>query len=385
MRCACRTIEPRSGARASKKARRTRAFLQRNDTVEQGLAEREGFEPSIRDKRIHAFQACAFNHSATSPEGRASYTSGSARRNCARRASLRFFTRMMRRHSGVVSGLPRTPHRFPTLRHPKRAPFGSMHSRVSASIHVKDAPHTPCAACPVRKRALFEQVATEHLDWTQRFRSNQVCVEAKHDVLREGETAEYFYTLFSGWMILYKSLPSGKRQIVRIALPGDLVGFQPVLQAPLGYSAQTLTPVELCAFPRADLAHMLAARPELAIRLALMNAQDMALCHSHLLGMGRKSAKERVAFFLLEMWRRVRAMGELMPSHADGGIDFPIAQEEIADAVGLTTVHVNRTLKELRDAGLATSSQRRLTIHDEPALEALAEFDARALLDHARL
>ena len=260
-----------------------------------------------------------------------------------------------------------------------------MSSRTPGNVRIKDAPHTHCAECPVRDRALFENVPLEHLDWTQQFRSNQFIVRPKHDLLREGEPAEYVYTLFSGWMIFYKSLPSGKRQILRFALSGDLIGFQPVLQAPMNYSVRTLTEVELCAFPRAKLGTMLEERPELATRLALMNARDAALCQHHLLGTGRKSAKERVAFLLLEILYRVRSMGQIMSVHEDGSIDFPVAQEEIGDAVGLTTVHVNRTLKELRDEGLVTNNHRRLTVHDEGTLKEIAQFDPHTVLGHPLL
>ena len=245
---------------------------------------------------------------------------------------------------------------------------------VSRMRRIPIAPNARCVSAPL-----------EHLDWTQQFRSNQFIVRPKHDLLREGEPAEYVYTLFSGWMIFYKSLPSGKRQILRFALPGDLIGFQPVLQAPMNYSVRTLTEVELCAFPRAKLGTMLEERPELATRLALMNARDAALCQHHLLGTGRKSAKERVAFLLLEILYRVRSMEQIMSVHEDGSIDFPVAQEEIGDAVGLTTVHVNRTLKELRDEGLVTNNHRRLTVHDEGTLKEIAQFDPHTVLGHPLL
>ncbi|MGB0721382.1 MAG: Crp/Fnr family transcriptional regulator [Gammaproteobacteria bacterium] len=261
-----------------------------------------------------------------------------------------------------------------------------MTNKSSGNIRPRTPPLTQCAVCPVRKRALFEGVPEEHLNWTQQFRLNQLVVPAKQDYLHEGSESDSVYTLFSGWSILYKTLPSGKRQILRFALPGDLIGFQHNLRSPMQYSAQALTESVYCAFPRARMGEMLSERPELATRLALMNARDTALCHQHLLGTGRKTAKERVAFLLLELYHRVMSLADIMPDAVDDdAIEFPVAQEEIGDAVGLTTVHVNRTLRELRDEGLVACSHRRLRILDDARMSEIGQFDKGVVLSHPLL
>lgn len=261
-----------------------------------------------------------------------------------------------------------------------------MTTKLSGNIRPRTPPLTQCAACPVRELALFEGVPEEHLSWTQQYRANQLVVPAKQDFLHEGSESDFVYTLFSGWAILYKTLPSGKRQIIRFALPGDLIGFQHNLKAPMHYSAQALTESVYCAFPRARMGEMLTQRPELATRLALMSARDSALCQQHLLGTGRKTAKERVAFLLLELYHRVRSLADVMPDAIDGdAVEFPVAQEEIGDAVGLTTVHVNRTLRELRDEGLVACSHRRLCILDDERLSEIGQFDKAVVLSHPLL
>lgn len=229
-----------------------------------------------------------------------------------------------------------------------------------------------CAVCPVRRRALFNGVPEHQLEWTQHFRSYQAEVCAKHNIFLEGEICTHAFTLFEGWAAVYKTLPNGKRQIMRFALPGDFLGFQPNLDGPMIYGVFAITKCVLCAFPRTTLKEMLQNNKELAMQMAFMNAKYMELCQYHLMGTGRQSARERIAFLLLELYHR-------SISHQDqehnGFIPFPVCQEEIADAVGLTTVHVNRTLKELKEDGLLSCSGRRLVIEDEKRLSDIANFD----------
>lgn len=257
-----------------------------------------------------------------------------------------------------------------------------MPHRPTGSIRAKPEPHTRCIECPVRELALFKGIPEDRLDWTQGFRQSQYEATPKQHLYHEGQKADFAFTLFAGWVVLYKSLDNGKRQILRFALPGDFLGFQPNLEGPMSHSAQALTTATLCAFPRNKLQSMFSERAELGTRMAQMNAQYMALCQHHLLGTGRKSAKERIAFLLIELFHRIQGLGEIIPSSTEHSIEFPVAQEEIGDAVGLTTVHVNRTLKELREEGLLDIANRRLTVHEPDALAELAHFDPAVLAHH---
>jgi CRP-like cAMP-binding protein len=251
---------------------------------------------------------------------------------------------------------------------------------LAKQIHTPVSAQTQCGECPIRQHALFQGVESGHLEWTQQYRANQLQLAAKKVIYQEGLNSEYAYTLYSGWVALYKSLANGKRQITRFALPGDFLGFQPNLIGPCLQSAQSLTPVVLCAFPRKRLLMMMKERPELATNMSIMTARDMALCQQHLLGTGRKSAKERVAFLLLELYHRACAIKKLLPPQENDWIDFPIAQEDIADAVGLTTVHVNRTMQDLRHEGFIEYATKRLRIPNIEALATLAEFNVEDLV-----
>lgn len=235
-------------------------------------------------------------------------------------------------------------------------------------------PHTPCTECWVRQLALFGGVPPERLSDTQRYRRGQFLLAPRQHLYRSGERHPYLYSLHDGWAILYHAVEGRKRQIIRFLLPGDFFGLQAACDGPMSHSVQAVTEAVVCAFPRDHLDAMLRDAPEIASRLAAISARDMQECQHHLVGTGRKRAIERLAYLLLELYHRCRLRGRVEAN----SVQLPLAQEDLADAVGLTTVHVNRTLRELRERGLIRYHDRRLVILDEPALTEIAQFDETA-------
>lgn len=244
-------------------------------------------------------------------------------------------------------------------------------------------PLTDCNECPVREMALFKGVSENNLNWTQNFRKEQIQIAARSKIFQEGETHDFVYTLFSGWGILYKTVSNnGKRQILRFLLPGDLIGYQTNASGVISHSAGTITQSVLCAFPRAKLNPMLKENPELAIRLVNMESRDMSLCQNHLMAAGRKTAKESIAFLLMELFYRVQYQASDNYHSAEKMIDFPITQEDIGDALGLTNVHVNRVIKELVSENLVSCHKKKLVIFDEKVLCEIAEFTPDMIAPH---
>jgi CRP-like cAMP-binding protein len=231
---------------------------------------------------------------------------------------------------------------------------------------------TVCTDCTVRRLALFHGIPEDELQWTANYRSEQYKVKARKEVYRESQPGEFMFTLYHGWFALYKTLDSGKRQILRVALPGDILGFQANLDAPMTHSAMSLSDSVLCAFPRKTLPELLRNHPHVAKRLAELNARDMNICQSRLLTIGQQSAIERIAFFCSELFYRMKA---IYKDHEEKQISFPLSQEDIGDATGLTKIHVNRTLRTLREQGLMEISAKILTVHDIDALCELGNFD----------
>jgi len=210
------------------------------------------------------------------------------------------------------------------------------------------------------------------MSWTQAYRSSQYTAHARKEIYRESHPSEFMFTVYHGWIAMFKTLDNGKRQILRIALPGDMLGFQSNLEAPMTHSAITLTDSVLCAFPRNDMPELLRKNLSVSKRLTELNARDMNICQNRLLTIGQQSAIERIAFFCCELFYRIKAIYN--ENQADG-IFFPLSQEDIGDATGLTKIHVNRTLKTMREQGLMEISSKKLKIIDIDALCKLGNFD----------
>jgi len=242
-------------------------------------------------------------------------------------------------------------------------------------IQIRKDPQTKCTQCPIRKLALFQGVSPDRLEWTQKYRDQQFVVPAKTTLYREGTVTDYVYTLFDGWVAMYQTSKEGKRQILRFALPGDFLGFQTDQRGLISHSVVAISKSMVCGFPRNRLQEMFEETPSLALRLASMGSRDMNLCQHHQAFRSRKDAYESIAFLLLELFHRTR---EHMNHHydpVDNSITFPLTQEDIGDAVGLTNVHVNRILRQFHKLGMIDCHHKRLHILDEEKLSDMGEFD----------
>ncbi len=241
-------------------------------------------------------------------------------------------------------------------------------------VRVRSQPHTKCTDCPIRNMALFQGVPKERLEWTQKYRQHQFIVPAKTRLYIERSKPEYVYTLFDGWMAMYQTSQTGKRQILRFALPGDFLGFQADANGVISHSVSALTESIVCGFPRHRLKKMFDEQPILALRLATMESRDMSLCQHHQTFGSRKDAHESIAFLLLELFHRTRKQMSHHYNRQDNSITFPLTQEDIGDAVGLTNVHVNRILREFTRENVIDCHRRRLRILNEDRLAEIGEF-----------
>ncbi|MEN8251219.1 MAG: Crp/Fnr family transcriptional regulator [Bacteroidota bacterium] len=242
-------------------------------------------------------------------------------------------------------------------------------------IQIRKQPNTKCTQCPILNLALFQGVPPDRLEWTQKYREQQFIVPSKATLYREGSETDYVYTLFDGWMAMYQTSKEGKRHILRFVLPGDFLGFQTDQNGMIAHSVSALSESIVCGFPRNQLQEMFEETPTLALRLASMGSKDMNLCQHHQAFQSRKDAYESIAFLLLELFHRIRLH---MNHHYDpvtNSIVFPLTQEDIGDAVGLTKVHVNRILRHFHKLDLIDCHHKRLRILDEKKLSDMGEFD----------
>jgi len=195
--------------------------------------------------------------------------------------------------------------------------------------------------------------------------------------VNQGEVDQPAYILASGWACSYKLLPDGGRQIIDFQIPGDFLGLRSVLFRSADYNVEPVTRIEASEIRTTDLLNAFTDNPRLATAVLWAVSRDEAILVEHLVGLGRRNATERTAHFLLELAARLRLVG--LGSKA--GYACPLSQYLLADALGLSAVHVNRVLRELREDGLVTFQKGEVQFDDFERLVTLADFD-RGYLDH---
>lgn len=176
------------------------------------------------------------------------------------------------------------------------------------------------------------------------------------------------YTLLEGWAYRAKHLQDGRRQILGVLLPGDFIGLQQRMSERNLHAVVALTPVRLCSFPRDTIRQVHERLPSLAMDLTWIAARGESVVDDHLLSVGRRSARERIAALLLVLWLRAAQLQLRLP---DGNLPFPLTQRHLSDLLGLSLVHTNRHLRALVKAGLvAVPGDGLLRVDDERALAA---------------
>jgi CRP-like cAMP-binding protein len=176
--------------------------------------------------------------------------------------------------------------------------------------------------------------------------------------------------VLEGFACCYKLLPDGQRQIVSYCVPGDVCDLRITLLPRLDCSIGTISPALIVRLSRERLQEITFHSPRLARAFWQTALIEQSIAREWLINVGQRTAFSRAAHLLCEMFLRLRAVGLVQ----ENTCEFPLTQTEIADTLALSTVHVNRTLMELRRSGLITLRDKQLTIHHLPALEAAAGF-----------
>ncbi|MDA0654470.1 MAG: Crp/Fnr family transcriptional regulator, partial [Proteobacteria bacterium] len=205
----------------------------------------------------------------------------------------------------------------------------------------------------------------------EQFKPADRLVRAGEHVFAEGETPGHVHTMKSGWVMLYSLLADGRRHIHEFCVRGALLSFGMEPDQPAPYSAQALTDAMICALPRPEISDMLREIPDMAMSLACLAARGQTRAFRQSVDVGHRSARERVAGLLLDLVDRARAAGEATDDPS-AELRLPVTQEQIGDALGLTPVHVNRTLRKLRDEDLVWMRAHRLRVVDPAGLAAAA-------------
>jgi CRP-like cAMP-binding protein len=221
--------------------------------------------------------------------------------------------------------------------------------------HIATPEHTcPAAAfelCCAMRPNLNDGVALK-------FPAQDFAIPARRSIWREGDTIEGVPILCQGWAATVATMSDGRRQILSFVLPGDLVSAVLVFDSVSPCSVEAITDVRYRLFKRAEIRSALAGSPKLFAGLSSLWAEENARADQLAIDLGQRGASERIARLILSLADRL-AQRRLM---RDGTVEFPLRQHHIADATGLTSVHVGKVLSEFRRAGLLDITDRSLTL-----------------------
>ncbi|MGL3820498.1 Crp/Fnr family transcriptional regulator [Sphingopyxis sp. R3-92] len=195
-------------------------------------------------------------------------------------------------------------------------------------------------------------------------------LEANDYILREGDRAVVCPVLLHGFAYRQKTAADGGRQIVSLKIPGDALDFQSLYLTTADHNIQALTPVEVAIFSLKDFEKIIAPRPNLARAVLVDILIEASIGREWLLNIGRRNALARLAHLLCELYYRVQ---QIAIENVDG-FEIPVTQEQLADLLGLTPVHINRTIKILEQRGAVRRIARKLTAGDVKILRQIAEF-----------
>ncbi len=196
-------------------------------------------------------------------------------------------------------------------------------------------------------------------------------IKPRHDLIRDGDRPGPVFVMIEGWAYRYKVLPSGTRQVLAFLMPGDACDLHIGLLAQMDHGIQTITPAKVVMIERVEMDTMMAARPAIARAMYIAQLVDEGTMRAWITSMGRRASIERVAHLMCELYLRARDIS----ISSETSLSLPLSQILMADALGMTSVHINRVLKELRLAGAMTLSRGSLEIIDPDKLARIAGFD----------
>ena len=222
-----------------------------------------------------------------------------------------------------------------------------------------------------RKLGAFVALSEPELATLDVFHRRRRSFEPGVDLVRQGQLGQLAYILANGWVCSYKLLANGTRQIVDFQVPGDFLGLRSVLFRTADHNAEALTPVEVSEVSPNDLIDAFANTPRLATAVLWAASRDEAMVVEHLIDIGRRTALERTAHLLLELGARLKLVG----LGTKEGYACPLSQYLLADALGLSAVHINRILRQLREEGLVTFRGSKVIFDNFDKLVEVASFD----------
>ncbi|MGZ8281477.1 MAG: Crp/Fnr family transcriptional regulator [Allosphingosinicella sp.] len=223
----------------------------------------------------------------------------------------------------------------------------------------------------IRKLQIFSRLTGSEKALLAALTSDVRTVAARKNIIRDGERPEFVHLIIEGWAARYKVLRDGSRQIIAILLPGDFCDLHVTLLGQMDHGIQTLTECRIAYMRSDDVDKLTCDHNGLTRALWMATLVDESVLRSWIVNNGQREALGRIAHLLCELLYRMEILGLVDV----GRFDLPLTQEEIGDAVGLTSVHTNRVLQRLRKLNLIKTGGRMLTVLDVDGLRDAAGYD----------
>jgi CRP-like cAMP-binding protein len=228
----------------------------------------------------------------------------------------------------------------------------------------------PCFECALRRTGAFKPINDLELAFINEMKRDHLVCPPGGEIIAAGQDQAELYTLYAGWAIRCKTLPDGRRQILNILLPGDLIGLQGAMFEAAAYSVEAITEVQLCLLPRRKMWSLFENMPELAFDVTWLGSREESIVDENLTSTGQRTAAERIAALIIQLYKRLNVLGMVV----NGAMPFPLTQQHIADTLGLSLVHTNKSLAKLRKLGMFSQTNSTLLLSNPKALESLAQY-----------
>ena len=231
----------------------------------------------------------------------------------------------------------------------------------------------------VQKLSVYASLTDADRAALERVTAHPRRVASKKDLIREGDQPGPVFVMLDGWAMRYKILPNGSRQVVAFLMPGDACDLHIGMLAEMDHSIQTITPARVATISRGEMDQLMSEHQGVARAMYVSQLADEGILRAWIVSMGRRSSIERVAHLVCELYVRAHWSGMV----AEEEFELPLSQVVLADALGMTPVHINRILKELRLSGAMALQRGSVSIMDPVRLVQIAGFDENYL--HRRL
>ena len=229
-----------------------------------------------------------------------------------------------------------------------------------------------CTSCPLLACPGLIDASQERLVETQKFKQGEIALDKGGQAIIQGARSPQIYSVLSGVLIRFRLLDDGRRQIINFLFPGDLIGLQSMLDEPMTHGVEALTPARLCCFPRDGFLDFVGANPHLGYDIIWLAAKEEAALEEHLVALGQRNARERIAYLALFLIKRAEATCLAGDDHR---LEMTVTQGQIADMLGLSLVHTNRSIQTLRKEGLVHWSLTEIVLPDPDAVASYVRYD----------